>query len=268
MSSGNRLSRILGQLSYNNCGNSNGIQNKVAVIMGAGDGLGRSIAKKFASKGFIVVVARRTQAKVVPLVNEINAQYKDQCYGFGVDCRKENQIIDFIGTVESTYGPIECAIFNVGANVRFDICDTTSRVYYKVWQMACFGGFLFSKEVATYMKKRRRGCILFSGATASIRGKQGFAAFSGAKHALRALAQSMAKELGPIGIHIAHIVIDGGIDSPFTRDLFKKMGMKLDKPDMLLNPDEIADNYWHLYQQQRNAWTFEMDLRPYTEQWT
>ena len=118
------------------------------------------------------------------------------------------------------------------------------------------------------MKQRGKGCIIFSGATASIRGKEGFSAFSGGKQALRALAMSMAKELGPKGIHVAHIIIDGGIDSDFIRNMFKKNGMKITNRDMLLQPDEIANNYWHIYNQKKNAWTFEMDLRPYTEQWS
>ena len=233
--------------------------------MGAGGGLGSSIAKIFASNGFITIVARRNKEKTKALVDEINAMNKGKCFGFGVDTRSEDQIIDFIATVEREYGSIEFAAYNPGANVRFDIGKTTSRIYRKVWEMACFGGFLFGKEVSKYMVKRGRGCIIFTGASASMRGKEGFAAFCGGKMALRGLAQSMAKELGPQGIHISHVVIDGGIDGEFVRNMMKQNNVKLNKPDMLLQPDEIATNYWHIYQQKRNAWTFEMDLRPYTE---
>eukprot|EP01084_Bolivina_argentea_P191663 329222_1 len=272
MASQKRLNKILCHLYTNNCSDNDEYYGKVAVIMGAGNGLGGNIAKLFASKGFTVVVSRRNKDKIMPLVNEINAMGKGKCYGFGVDTRKEDKIIEFIANIESKYGPIEFAVYNPGANVRFNICDTTSRVYYKVWEMACFGGFLFGKEIAKYMQKRGRGCIIFSGATASIRGKEGFAAFSGAKQGLRALAQSMAKELGPKGIHVAHIVIDGGIDSDFMRNLMVKRGgiknLSDISADMLMEADEIANNYWHVYNQKRSAWTFEMDLRPYREKWT
>ena len=255
----NRVNKLLSQIATNHCNTST--DPKVAVIMGAGNGLGGSIAKKFASEGFTVIVARRTKEKTKDLVDEINAMEKGKCYGFGVDTRRENKVIGFTANIERKYGPIEFAVYNPGANVRFSIADTTSRVYLKVWEMACFGGFLFGKEVSKYMQKRGRGCIIFTGATASIRGNTGFAAFSSAKHGLRALAQSMAKELGPQGIHIAHVVIDGGIDSDFIRNMWRQRNIKLDKEDMLLQPDEIANNYWHLYKQKRNAWTFEMDLR-------
>eukprot|EP01083_Nonionella_stella_P292885 996133_1 len=149
---------------------------------------------------------------------------KGKCIGYGVDTRQEDKITEWISEIENKYGAIEFAMYNVGANVRFNICDTTSRVYYKVWQMACFGGFLFGKQIAKQMQKRGRGCIIFTGATASLRGNKGYAAFSGGKQGLRALAQSMAKELGPKGIHVAHIVIDGGIDSDFMRNLMVKRG--------------------------------------------
>ena len=254
-----RIAKILSQLSINQCSATN--ESKVAVIMGAGNGLGGSIAKKFASEGFTVIVARRTKEKTRNLVDEINAMNKGKCYGFGVDTRRENKVVGFIANIEKKYGSIEFAVYNPGANVRFNIADTTSRVFYKVWEMACFGGFLFGKEVSKYMQKRGRGCIIFTGATASIRGNTGYAAFSSAKHGLRAVAQSMAKELGPQGIHIAHVIIDGGIDSEFIRNMWRQRKIKLDKADMLLQPDEIANNYWHLYCQKKNAWTFEMDLR-------
>lgn len=258
----NRINRLLSQINTNQCNATTlATDRKVAVIMGAGNGLGASIAKKFASEGFTVIVARRTKEKTKDLVESINAMEKGKCYGFGVDTRREEQVIGFIANIEKTYGPIEFAVYNPGANVRFNIADTTSRIYYKVWEMACFGGFLFGKEVSKCMQKRGRGCIIFTGATASIRGNTGFAAFSTAKQGLRALAQSMAKELGPQGIHIAHVVIDGGIDSEFIRNMWRQRKIKLDKEDMLLQPDEIANNYWHLYTQKRNAWTFEMDLR-------
>jgi NAD(P)-dependent dehydrogenase (short-subunit alcohol dehydrogenase family) len=132
--------------------------------------------------------------------------------------------------------------------------------------MACFAGFLTGREAARAMLTRGRGTILFTGATASMRGGKGFAAFSGAKHGLRALAQSMARELGPKNIHVAHIVIDGAIDTEFVRERFPER-YALKEADGILNPEHIAENYWLLHRQPRTAWTFEMDLRPYMEVW-
>jgi NAD(P)-dependent dehydrogenase (short-subunit alcohol dehydrogenase family) len=157
-------------------------------------------------------------------------------------------------------------VFNIGANVNFAIRDTTARVYRKVWEMACFAGFLTAREAARTMTPRGRGTIVFTGASASLRGRSGFAAFSGAKHALRALAQSMAKELGPQGIHVAHVVIDGAIDTPWIRENFPDSAA-LKSEDGILEPDAIAEMYWMLHRQPRSAWTHELDLRPWMETW-
>ena len=157
-------------------------------------------------------------------------------------------------------------MFNVGGNVRFGITETTTRVYTKVWEMAALAGFLMGREVAKVMLPRARGSIFFTGATASLRGRDGFAAFAGAKHALRALAQSMARELGPQGIHVAHLVIDGAIDTAFIRETFPER-YKLKEREGIVNPEAIADAYWQLHTQQRSAWTHEMDLRPWLEAW-
>jgi NAD(P)-dependent dehydrogenase (short-subunit alcohol dehydrogenase family) len=146
------------------------------------------------------------------------------------------------------------------------IRETTARVYTKVWEMAALAGFLVGREAAKVMVPRARGTILFTGATASLRGGKGFAAFAGAKHALRALAQSMARELGPQGIHVAHVVVDGAIDTEFIRSSFPSV-YALKAQDGILNPEHIAENYWHLHTQPRDAWTFELDLRPYMERW-
>ena len=173
-------------------------------------------------------------------------------------------MVALIDTIEREVGPIEVAAFNIGANVRFPIRETTARVYVKVWEMACFAGFLMGREVAKAMVPRGRGTILFTGATASVRGSAGFSAFSGAKHALRALAQSMARELGPQGIHVAHVVIDGAIDTEFIRSNFPER-YELKAHDGILSPEAIAEAYWQLHLQHRSAWTHEMDLRPWLE---
>ena len=175
-------------------------------------------------------------------------------------------MVGLVAHIEKEIAPIDVAIFNIGANVRFDVTDTTARVYFKVWEMACFAGFLMGREAARVMLPRGHGSIFFTGATASLRGRAGFAAFAGAKHGLRALAQSMARELGPKGIHVAHPIIDGAIDTAFIRDNFpERYAMK--EQDGIVDPRHIADTYWMLHCQPRSAWTHELDLRPWTETW-
>ena len=185
---------------------------------------------------------------------------------FGSDARKEEQVVELVQGIERDIGPIEVCVFNVGGNVRFPIRETTSRVYTKVWEMAALAGFLVGREVAKAMVPRGRGTMLFTGATASLRGGKGFAAFAGAKHALRALAQSMARELGPEGIHVAHVVVDGAIDTPFIRENFPERYALKDQAG-ILDPEAIAENYWQLHRQPRSAWTHELDLRPWMEPW-
>ncbi|MCY1542701.1 putative oxidoreductase [compost metagenome] len=240
-------------------------EKKAVLVIGAGDSTGSAIARRFAREGYIACVTRRNADKLAPLVAQIEAE-GGQAHAFGSDARKEEEMVSLIRQIESSIAPIEAAVFNIGANVRFDILDTTSRVYYKVWEMACFAGFLMGREVARVMLPRGRGSIFFTGATASLRGRAGYAAFSGAKHGLRALAQSMAKELGPKGIHVAHPVIDGAIDTDFIRETFPERYALKDR-DGILNPEHIADAYWMLHCQPRDAWTHELDLRPWIENW-
>ncbi|HQQ54355.1 MAG TPA: SDR family NAD(P)-dependent oxidoreductase, partial [Ottowia sp.] len=178
--------------------------------------------------------------------------------------RKEDEVVALVDTIERDIGPIEVLVFNIGANVPCSVLEETARKYFKIWEMACFGGFLNGREVARRMVGRGRGTIIFTGATASVRGAAGFAAFAGAKHALRALAQSMARELGPQGIHVAHCIIDGAIDTAFIRERFPER-YALRAQDGILRPDSIAEAYWMLHRQPRDAWTHELDLRPYME---
>jgi NAD(P)-dependent dehydrogenase (short-subunit alcohol dehydrogenase family) len=241
------------------------LTKKVAVVIGAGDALGSAIVKRFAREGFAVVAVRRDAEKLTSLVSAIAAE-GHEVHAFGVDARKEDQVISLFQQVEAEIGQIEAVVFNIGANVQYGITETTAQKYYKVWEMACFTGFLTGREAARTMLPRKQGTIIFTGATASVRGGARFAAFSGAKHGLRALAQSMARELGPEGIHVGHVVIDGAIDTEFIRTLFPER-YALKDVDGILNPDDIAENYWNLYAQPRSAWTFELDLRPYMERW-
>jgi NAD(P)-dependent dehydrogenase (short-subunit alcohol dehydrogenase family) len=239
--------------------------DKVALVIGAGDGTGGAIAKRFAREGFVACVVRRTAEKLKPLVDEIAAA-GGRARAFGSDARREEQMVALVEEIERDIGPIEVAVFNVGANVPASILEETARKYFKIWEMACFGGFLMGREVARRMVARKRGTILYTGATASIRGREHFAAFSGAKHALRALAQSMARELGPQGIHVAHVVIDGAIDTEFIRTTFPETYARKDEGG-ILDPAHIAEHFWMLHSQPRDTWTFELDLRPWTERW-
>ena len=240
-------------------------QSRVALIIGAGDSTGGAIARRFAREGYVACVTRRHADKLQPLVERIEAA-GGRARAFSSDARKEDEAVALVETIEREVGPIEVAVYNIGANVRFPIRELTSRVYFKVWEMGAFGGFLMGREMARVMAPRGRGTILFTGATASVRGGAGYAAFAGAKHALRALAQSMARELGPLGVHVAHVVIDGAIDTPFIRENFPER-YALKEKDGILDPEAIAENYWQLHSQSRSAWTHELDLRPWIEKW-
>ena len=239
--------------------------NKVALVIGAGEATGGAIARRFAREGYTACVTRRNADKLQPLVEQIG-KAGGKARAFGSDARKEEAVVELVQTIERDVGPIEVCVFNVGGNVRFPIRETTVRVYSKVWEMAALAGFLAGREAAKVMVPRGRGTILFTGATDSLRGGKGFAAFAGAKHALRALAQSMARELGPEGIHVAHVVIDGGIDTPFIRENFPERYALKEKAG-ILDPEAIAENYWRLHLQPRSAWTHELDLRPWMESW-
>lgn len=233
------------------------------LVIGAGDATGGAIARRFAREGYVACVTRRSAEKLQPLLDEIRAA-GGEAHGFGSDAREEDDMVALVAQIERDIAPIEVAVFNIGANVRFGITETTARVYRKVWEMACFGGFLMGREAAKAMLPRQRGTIIFTGATASLRGREGFAAFAGAKHALRALAQSMARELGPKGIHVAHPVIDGAIDTEFIRSNFPER-YALKEQGGIVDPANIAEAYWQLHRQPRDVWTHEMDLRPWME---
>ena len=238
---------------------------RAILVVGAGDATGGAIARRFAREGYIACVTRRHADKLAPLLAQIEAE-GGKAHAFGSDARKEDEVVALFAQIEKEIAPIEVAVFNIGANVRFAITETTARVYYKVWEMGCFGGFLVGREAARTMLPRGRGSIFFTGATASLRGGNGFAAFAGAKHGLRALAQSMARELGPKGIHVAQIIVDAAIDTEFIRENFPER-YALKEREGIVDPEAIAESYWQLHLQPRNAWTHEMDLRPWIEPW-
>ena len=241
--------------------------NPAAVIIGAGDATGGAIARAFAAEGLTACVNRRERnADALEALARSIRDGGHQARAFPADARDEEAMIALFDQVEAEIGPVEVAVFNIGANVNFPIAETTVRVYTKVWEMACLGAFLMGREAAKRMIPRGRGTILFTGATASLRGGSGFSAFSGAKGALRMLAQSMARELGPRGIHVAHTIIDGAIDTEFIKGRHPDFD-NAKAQELILNPDAIAANYVMLHKQPKSAWTHELDLRPWGEKW-
>lgn len=240
-------------------------EKQVVLIVGAGDAIGSAIAKEFTQKGYTVCMARRSLEPVEAYALTLQNEGYD-AYGFSVDARKEEEVERLFAKVESEIGPIEAVVFNIGANVPMGILDTSARKFFKIWEMACFSGFLVGREAAKIMTKRKRGTILFTGATASIRGGAIFSAFASAKHGLRALAQSMARELGPKNIHVAHIIIDAAVETPWIKENHPDYD-KLNANEGIVQPADLAKNYVMLHEQPRNAWTFELDIRPWIEKW-
>ena len=239
----------------------------ICLIIGAGDGLGGAIARAFAREGHPICLTRRARHldQLEALAGDIRRQ-GGVAHAFGVDARIETDMVALFDDIERRIGPLEVVVFNIGANVRFGLIETTARVFTKVWEMACFAGFLTGREAARVMAPRGRGSILFTGATASVRGREGFAAFAAAKAGLRAIAQSAAREFAPKGIHVAHVVVDGAIDGVFTRTNRSDVQTLLSE-DRILKPEQIAANFVWLHSQRRSAWTHELDLRPWTESW-
>ncbi len=243
--------------------------NKVALLVGAGDAIGAAVARRFAEGGYKVCIARREAAKSQQLVDELNAAGCD-VRAVSTDAREEKSVQDLFAWVEKEVGPIEVCLFNAGANVGKPLLETTEKLFFRAWQLACYAGFLVGREATKYMVTRGRGTILFTGATASLRGGKNFAAFASAKFGLRAVAQSMARELGPKNIHVAHLIMDGPVDSPeIHRRMMESKGIDASTlpPDTMTKTSSIAEAYWFLHAQPRDGWTHELDLRPSAETW-
>jgi len=244
-------------------------RNASVAVVGAGDFIGAAIAKKFASEGFTIFAGRRNADKLAPLVAAVEGA-GGEIVARGLDARKEEEVAAFLQAADA-HAPLEVCVFNIGGNVNFPLLETTERVFRKVWELACYAGFLTGREAARLMISRGRGSIFFTGATASMRGGIGYAAFASAKFGLRAVAQSMARELGPKNIHVAHLIIDAGVDTAWVRERIKQrsgaQALERLEPDRLMRPDSVAEAYWQLYLQPRDAWTFELDMRPYGEAW-
>lgn len=244
-------------------------RNATVAIIGAGDHIGSAIAKKFAAEGFTVFAGRRNGDKLAPLVAEIEAA-GGRIVARSLDARSEEAITAFLAEADAL-APIEVCVFNVGGNVNFPLLDTTERVFRKVWEMGCYAGFLTTREAARLMLPHGGGAIFLTGATASLRGSSGYAAFAAAKFGLRAVSQAAARELGPKNIHVAHLIIDAGVDTQWVRERIRARdgdaAVANLAPDQLMRPEAVADAYWALYQQPRDAWSSEMEIRPFGEKW-
>ncbi len=235
----------------------------VALVAGVGEGLGGAIARRFARGGHPTVLVARSADRLARIAATIEAA-GGRGIAYAADLREEAAVARLFDDVEAEIGPIDVAVFNTGANYRASILDTPADMFEKVWRLGCYAGFLVGREAARHMVPRGQGTIIFTGATASLRGSAQFAAFAAAKGGVRQVAQAMARELGPQGIHVASVIIDGMIDSPRVRERFAERTAQL-PPDGMLKPDDIAETYWQLHQQPRDAWTFEVDLRPWAE---
>lgn len=231
------------------------------AVLGAGDHIGAAIVRKFAAQGFAVHAGRRNGDKLAPLLG-------GTVTGRSLDAREPDDVAAFLAEAE-TIAPLALVIFNVGANVQFPLLDTTDRVFRKVWEMACFAGFVTVREAARIMAPRGAGKIFVTGATAGLRGNPGYSAFAAAKAGLRAMAQSAARELWPQGLHVAHLVIDAGVDTAWVRTMLttREGPEALADPNRLMPPEAVAEAYWALYNQPKSAWTFEQEIRPYGEKW-
>jgi len=242
---------------------------KVAMLVGAGDAIGAAVARRFAKGGYTVCICRRDGAKSQGLVDELTSA-GHKIHAFSVDARQESEVQALFTKVEKEIGPIEVCLFNAGSNVNKPLIETTEKLFFKAWELACYAGFLVGREAARVMTTRGRGTILFTGATASLRGGKGFAAFASAKFGLRAVAQAMARELGPKNIHVVHLIIDAAIDSAAIHARLKAASgveAKDIAPDSLTKTDSIAEAYWFAHQQAKDGWTHELDLRPAGEKW-
>jgi NAD(P)-dependent dehydrogenase (short-subunit alcohol dehydrogenase family) len=238
----------------------------VALLVGAGDAIGAAVARRFAAGGYSVCVARRDAEKSRRAVQEIVAS-GGRARAVATDIRNEEAVQALFAQVEVELGPVEVCLFNAGANIKVPLIDTSGKLFFKAWALACYGGFLTGREAARYMVPRGRGTILFTGATASVRGGSGFAAFAAAKFGLRAVAQSMARELAPRNVHVADLIIDGAIDSEaIHRRVSAATGTMPDRPpNSLIQTRSVAEAYWALHNQSRDGWTHELDIRPYIE---
>jgi NAD(P)-dependent dehydrogenase (short-subunit alcohol dehydrogenase family) len=232
----------------------------VLLVAGAGDGLGRAIAARFVREGYAAALVARDLPKLEALAAEVGG------HAFAADLSREGEVLSLYERVERTLGPIDVVAFVAATRIIGPFTEITFDDFERVWRQGCASGFLVAREAARRMLPRGRGTILFTGASGSLRGNPSFAAFAAAKGGLRFMAQSMARELGPKGLHVATVLVDGAIDSAMMwrdyRERMEKLGV-----DGAVHPAAVAEAYWQLHRQPRNAWTFELDLRPWTQPW-
>lgn len=241
---------------------------KVAIVVGvgAGQGLGAAICRKFASEHYHVIIAGRTREKIDTVATAIQSD-GGSSEAVVTDATKEAEVIRLFDHGFSATNDREVpdlVVFNAGNNQRIDFRDVKAELFEEFWRIGCFAGFLVGREAARRMVPHGRGSMIFTGASGSLRGKAGYAQFAAAKAGLRMVSQSMAREFGPLGLHVAHVVVDGGINGDRLRTLqHAKVAEKGEAG--LLGLDAIAENYWHIHRQPRSAWTQELDLRPFGE---
>ncbi|HYS68111.1 MAG TPA: SDR family NAD(P)-dependent oxidoreductase [Paraburkholderia sp.] len=242
----------------------NGAGRRLAWIAGVGAsaGLGAALARRFAREGFSVAVTGRSRERLDAIVDEIHGA-GGQAFALPGDVTSESDLAA-IARQLTERGTLEVAIFNAAGAPRAPTLELSAGQFEAAWRVTTLGGFLFARAALQPLLAAGRGSLLFTGATASLRGRPPFAAFASAKAGLRSLAQSLAREFGPKNIHVAHVVVDGGIDGERLR-MSAPQRVAERGPDGLLDPDDIADAYWHLHQQRRSAWSQEIDLRPFNE---
>jgi len=239
-------------------------QNKVAVVLGVGPvaGLGTALAMRFAREGYVTVAAGRTGKNLDAVVQQIQQQ-GHTAHAVVTDAAAEEQVIDLLAQA-GKFGPVEVAVYNAGGNNPNSSLGTNGKFFEEQWRVGTYGGFLFAREAVKAMLPQQRGTLLFTGASASLRGRPNFVAFAAAKAGLRAVSQSFAREFGPKGIHVAHVVIDGAIDGQRINTLAPQLA-KMKGEGGLLQLDAIAESFWQLHLQHPSAWSQEIDLRPFKE---
>lgn len=238
---------------------------KICAIVGAGDFIGAAIAKRFATEGYLVFAGRRNGEKLLPLKKEIEST-GGQCQTHSLDARDQQSIDAFFKAIEDS-GQLEICIFNVGGNVYSPFLKTTEQVFKKVWEMCAKAGFLTAQAALPQLLEQGSGSLFFTGATASVKGNVGYSAFSSGKFALRALTQSLVREFASQNIHIGHLIIDSGVDTDWVKNRIAetqgKEAVENLHPDRLVKPESIAEIYWQLHCQNRDCWTYELDIRSF-----
>lgn len=240
-------------------------QSALVVGVGHAEGVGAAVARRFAREGFDVTVFGRSEVKLATALESLKAINPAARAEVG-DVTDEQRIRQLVAECDRPDAPLDVAVFNAGGNWPKAYLDMDAEFLTEMWQVNALGGFFFSKAAVERMLPRGRGTILFTGASGSMRGKANFGGFAQSKAALRALAQSCAREFGPKGLHVAHVVIDGAVDGDRLQTLLPDLKGRLGD-DGMLRPDDIAENYWHIHSQRRSAWTHELDVRPWVENW-